>query len=93
MQSSRKSGQVELPRMPSLCSSGPTVSPGVAALDQEAGELLAVDLGETVNRSAKPALVMYCLVPVSFQVLPSADSTALVLAASASEPEPGSVRA
>ena len=31
--------------------------------------------------------------PVSFQLLPSADLTALVLAASASEPEPGSVSA
>ena len=32
--------------MPSLCSSGPMVSPGRAAFDQEPGELLAVDLRE-----------------------------------------------
>ena len=45
-QSSRMSGQVELPRMPSLCSSGPTVRPGALRSTRKRGELLAVDLGE-----------------------------------------------
>ncbi len=40
------SGQVDEPLMPSLCSSAPVETPGEAPLDEEGGELLAVDLGE-----------------------------------------------
>ncbi len=40
-QSSRMSGQVELPRMPSLCSSLPMVKPGVF-LDEEGGEFFYI---------------------------------------------------
>ena len=36
VQSSRKSGQVELPRMPELVLLGPDRQPGRAALDEEA---------------------------------------------------------
>ena len=50
-------------------------------------------LANTVNRSAKPAFVMYCLVPFRRQVLPSGARDARVLAASASDPDPGSVSA
>ena len=46
LQSARISGQVDEPRMPSLCSSAPDREPGRAALDDEGRELLAVDLGE-----------------------------------------------
>jgi len=49
-------------------------------------------LAKIVKMSAKPAFVMKSLLPVSFQLLPSAERTAFVFAASASDPEPGSVR-
>src|SRR5678815_1091084 len=78
VQSSRNSGQVELPRMPSLCSSGPTVNPGALRSIRKAVNCSPSTLANTVNRSAKPALVMNSFDPVSFQLLPSADLTALV---------------
>ena len=46
LQSFRISGQVDEPRMPSLCSSAPTEKPGEVFLDEKRGELFAVDLGE-----------------------------------------------
>ena len=60
VQSSRKSGQVELPRMPSLCSSGPIVRPGALRSTKKPVNFSPSTLAKTVNRSAKPALVMYC---------------------------------
>ncbi len=44
--SSNDSAQVDEPRMPSLCSSGPTTRPGDVAVDDEGGELVAADLRE-----------------------------------------------
>ncbi len=58
VQSSRKSGQVELPRIPSLCSSGPMVSPGAPRSTRKAVNFSPSTLANTVKRSAKPALVM-----------------------------------
>jgi hypothetical protein len=37
---------------------------GEGALDQEGGELLAADLGEDVNRSALPPLVIHIFWPL-----------------------------
>ncbi len=69
------------------------VRPGALRSTRNAVNFSPSTLANTVNRSAKPALVMYCFVPVSFQLLPSGVSTARVFAPSASEPEPGSVSA
>src|SRR5947207_786182 len=67
--------------MPSLCSSGPMVRPGALRSTRKPVNFSPSTLANTVNRSAKPALVMNCFVPVRRQLFPSGDSTALVLAA------------
>ena len=46
-----------------------------------------------MNTSAKPALVIHIFVPFRMYSFPSGDSTAVVFAARASEPEFGSVKA
>ena len=79
--------------MPILCSSGPTVSPGVPRSTTKAVNCSPSTLAKTTNTSAKAALVMYSLLPFSTQALPSALFTARVFAPSASLPLPGSVRA
>ena len=77
--------------MPSFFSSGPVESPGVVRSTRKAVKCSPPTLAKTVKRSAKPALVMNCLVPVSRK--PPSSGVATVRAASASLPEPGSVRA
>ena len=66
---------------------------GERALDEERGEVLAVHLtlAKTMNRSAKPPLVIHIFSPFSTK-LPSACCAARVFAPSASEPDPGSLR-
>ena len=45
-QFSRIRARVEVPLMPSLCSSAPVLKPGIGLLDDEGAELAAVHLGE-----------------------------------------------
>ena len=63
--SSRITWRVDEPRMPSFFSSGPVESPGVLRSTRKAVKCSPPTLAKTVKRSAKPALVMNCLVPVS----------------------------
>ena len=64
---------------PACAPRGRSCRPGALRSTRNAVNFSPSTLANTVNRSAKPALVMYCLVPVSFQLLPSAESTALRL--------------
>ena len=56
--SSRYSGQVDEPRMPILCSSGPTVNPGVPRSTMKPVNCSPSTLANTMNTSANAALVM-----------------------------------
>ncbi len=87
--------RVDEPAMPSLCSSAPRLTPGASNGTMKQVKPVwpstsPCTLANTKPTSAMPALVMNCLVPFSTHRSPS--STAVVCAASASEPEPGSVR-
>ena len=88
---SRVSARVELPLMPSLCSSAPVLKPASVFSTMKALNFRPSTLAKTTKTSAKPALVIHILVPLSTQVSPS--STAVVLEFMASLPAPGSVRA
>src|ERR1017187_6550439 len=63
-QSARISGQVEDPRMPSLCSSEPIEKPGVLRSIRKAENFSPSTLAKTVNRSAKPLLVIHIFSPL-----------------------------
>jgi hypothetical protein len=91
--SSKVSGQVELPRMPILCSSAPMVNPGVSRSTMKALNLSPSTLAKTMKTSANPAFVIHCLLPFRIQFFPSGERTARVLAARASEAEEASERA
>ena len=78
--------------MPSLCSSGPIERPGVPRSTRNAENCSPSTFAYTVNRSAKPALVMNCLLPSSLHE-PSGWRVARVRIPWASEPAPGSVSA
>jgi len=56
--SSKYSGHVDEPRMPILCSSGPTVNPGVSRSTMKPVNFSPFTLANTTNTSAKAALVM-----------------------------------
>ena len=64
-QSLRISGQVLEPRMPSLCSSAPGVKPGKVRSTMNAVNFSPSTLAKTMNRSAKPALVIHIFSPFS----------------------------
>ena len=89
---SRNSDAVEEPRIPILCSSWPTVKPGVARSTMKAVCCSPSTLANTVNTSAKAAFEMNCFAPDSTQ-RPSAPRVARVRMDIASEPAVGSVRA
>ena len=57
--------------MPSLCSSAPTEKPGVPLLDQEGGELFAIDLGEDGEEVGEAGVGDPHLLAVQDVVLPS----------------------
>ena len=61
--SSRITEVVEEPLMPIFFSSGPMVTPGKVRSTRKAVKCLRSILAKTVKRSAKPPLVMNCLVP------------------------------
>ena len=63
--SSRITCRVDEPRMPSFCSSGPVETPGLVRSTRKAVNRSPSTLANTVKRSAKPALVMNCFVPLS----------------------------
>jgi hypothetical protein len=56
-------GQVEDPRMPSLCSSPPIEKPGKFLSTRNAVNFSPSILAKTVNRSAKPAFVIHIFSP------------------------------
>jgi len=51
--------------MPSFCSSGPVETPGLVRSTRKAVKCSPSTLANTVKRSANPALVMNCFVPLS----------------------------
>ena len=63
LQSLRMSGQVDEPRMPILFSSAPTEKPGKFFPTRNAVNFSPSTLAKTVNRSAKPALVIHIFSP------------------------------
>ena len=67
--------------MPILCSSGPTVNPGVPLSTMKPVNCSPSTLAKTMNTSAKPALVMYSFEPFRIQCLPSGDQHRLGLRA------------
>jgi hypothetical protein len=62
LQSLRMIGQVDDPRMPILCSSAPIEKPGKVRSTRNAVNFSSI-LAKTVNRSAKPALVIHIFSP------------------------------
>src|SRR5579883_92736 len=85
VQSERIRGQVDEPRIPSLCSSAPTEKPGVPRSIRNAENFSPLTLAKTVNRSANPLFVIHIFSPFSTHDLPSGDNTARVRQFIASE--------
>src|SRR5439155_7722383 len=79
--------QVEEPRMPILCSSAPTENPGKVRSTKNAVNFSPSTLAKTVNRSAKPALVIHIFSPLRTYCLPSAERTARDRQLKASDPD------
>ena len=65
LQSSKISGVVELPRMPSLCSSRPWVNPGVPRSTIIAVNRVPSILRKTTYTSAKPPFVIHIFPPLT----------------------------
>ena len=61
-------------------------------LDNKAGEFFAINFREDGIDVGKPPLEIHIFSPFKTQCVPSALSRAVVFAASASEPEPDSLR-
>jgi hypothetical protein len=78
--------------MPSFFSSGPVESPALVRSTRNAVKWSPSTFANTVKRSAKAAFVMNCFTPFRRQP-PSGSRTAVVRAARASLPDPGSVSA
>ena len=89
--SCRRTGVVDEPCSPNLCSSLPDETPGQARSTMNAVNCSPSTLAKTMNTSAKPPLVIHIFSPESTK-LPSGCRMALALAPSASEPEPDSLR-
>ena len=85
-------GVVEEPCSPILCSSLPELTPGNARSTRKAVNCSPSTFAKTTIRSAKPPLLIHIFSPLSSQ-LPSGCFTARVFAASASDPEPDSLKA
>src|SRR6202012_6135959 len=86
LQSLSTMGHVDDPRIPSLCSSWPTVRPGVPVSTRNAENCSPSILAKIVNRSAIPALEIHIFSPLSRQFFPSELSFAVVRMFIASEP-------
>src|ERR1035441_8145094 len=93
LQSLRMMGHVDDPRMPILCSSAPTEKPGKFLSTRNALNFSPLILAKTVNRSAKPALVIHIFSPLRLECLPSDESSARARQLSASEPDEASDKA
>src|SRR5437016_8512018 len=93
LQSFRMMGQVDDPRMPILCSSAPMENPGKLRSIRNAVNFSPSTLAKTVNRSAKPALVIHVFSPVRMQCLPSEESAARDRQFSAYDPDEASDKA
>ena len=78
--------------MPSLCSSAPVETPGKLRSTRNAVNLLAVDLGEDREEIGEAGVGDELLHAVQ-AIVAVGERTAVVLAPSASLPEPGSVSA
>ena len=78
------------PLIPSFISSSPSVSPGVSFSTIKQENSSPSTFAKTMNKSANPAFVIHIFWP--FKTHSSPSKTALVRAASASEPEFGSVK-
>jgi len=83
---------VDDPRIPSLCSSAPTVSPGEVRSTRNAENFSLPEAGstifaKTVNRSAMPQLVVHIFSPLSVYQEPSSERVARVRTFMASDPE------
>ena len=65
LQSSKMRGVVELPRIPSLCSSRPWENPGVPRSTIIAVNFSPSILGKTTYTSAKPPFVIHILLPLT----------------------------
>ena len=89
--SCRMTGVVEEPCRPSLCSSLPLDTPGHLRSTMKAVKCSPSTFAKTTKTSAKPPLVIHIFSP-EITKLPSGCFMARVLAASASEPEPDSLR-
>ncbi len=86
-----RTGVVEEPWRPILCSSLPEDTPGHARSTMKAVNCSPSTLAKTMKTSAKPPLVIHIFSPVSTK-LPSPWRMALARAPRASEPEPVSLR-
>ena len=84
---SSTSGQVDDPRIPSFCSSAPTVSPGEVRSTRNAENFSPSTFANTVNKSAIPQLVVHIFSPFKMYWLPSSESFARVRTFIASDPE------
>ena len=82
----KTSGQVDEPRMPSLCSSAPIERPGVL-LDQEGREFFPFDLGEDSKEIGKATVADPHLLAIENVVFTVSDNAARVRKFIASEPE------
>src|SRR4029453_9801479 len=85
-------GVVDEPCRPILCSSLPELKPGSPRSTMNAVKCSPSTFAKMMKRSAKPPLLIHIFSPLSDQ-LPSGSFVARVFAASASEPEPDSLRA
>src|SRR3982751_4338109 len=81
------SGQVDEPRMPSLCSSAPTENPGVLRSMMNAENFSPSILAKTTKTSANPLLLIHIFSPLRTKCIPSGERTARVRMFIASEPE------
>ena len=85
--------RVEEPLIPSFFSSSPSLTPSKSRSTIKALKSFPSIWAKTMNRSAKPALVIHSFSPLRTQCFPSSLKTAVLLAASASDPELASVKA
>ncbi|MNC84873.1 hypothetical protein D3C83_04410 [compost metagenome] len=85
-------GVVDEPCRPILCSSLPALTPANDRSTMNAVKCSPSTLAKTMITSAKPPFEIHIFSPFSDQ-LPSSRFVARVFAASASEPEPDSLRA
>ena len=83
---------VEEPLIPIFSSSSPKVNPGVFLSTINPVNFSPPIFAKTMKISAKPALEIHIFCPFKMYFVPSSLKSALVLAANASDPDPGSVK-